>query len=209
MGKPEDPAVGNTMNVNRARPGLNAIYSENIVSEISAETKKSPYEIREMFKGAPELSRGYRELMIDFKEKIVADIIAAVQSGANVPAEHLAQLVQDGCPLPQDVREHIAGRLSGKIKPKGRPVAHLHSNAAAIKKFESAVADEATLYSYRMFFAIAREMKKDNPAAYNNLRKELKRPRAAPSEVALAMIAKSPGRTYDSVRNAVKRASKK
>lgn len=184
-------------------------HMESSVNEIGAMTKKSPYEIREALKAASgQLPR--LNLLAGVMEKVVNEIIQAIRSGANVPAERLARLVRDGCPLPQDVREYIAGRLDGSIKPKGRPVAHLGRNAAASKAFIAALVRRKDIRNkYRIEHAANRQLKKDDPAAYRKLCKNVGRVGATPEQLTYAMLAFMNGETYDVIRNAVKRAPKK
>lgn len=176
-------------------------------------TKQSYYEQREMLKaaalepGRPRIA--WPNLWITLGEKIAADIISAIQSGANVPPRQLARLLRDGCPLPQDVREHIAGRLDGSIKPKGRPVAYLHDNRTAAKAFDAELRREEIQEKYREHHPANRQLKKDDPTEYNKLCKNLGRIRATPEQLTYAMLAFMYGETYDVIRNAVKRAPKK
>lgn len=151
-----------------------------------------------------------RRLLVALIDKAANEIIEAIRSGANVPAERLAHLVRDGRPLPQDVREHIAGRLDGSIKPQGRPVAHLLGYGVKKGSFDALMREAGIRSEYYIAHPANRQLKKDDRAAYNKLCKSVKRPRASPSELTCAVLAlQHDGETYDSIRNTIKRARKK
>jgi hypothetical protein len=51
--------------------------------------------------------------------------MAAVRNGLHVPTYVLSWLLRNEPNLPEDIRDHIAGRLDGSIRMKGRPTTAL------------------------------------------------------------------------------------
>jgi hypothetical protein len=48
-------------------------------------------------------------------------MIRGIRRGEHLPLERLAELLRFNRELPRDIRDYIAGRLDGSIKPRGRP----------------------------------------------------------------------------------------
>lgn len=50
-----------------------------------------------------------------------AELIEAIRRGEHLPTARLAELMRCNTTLPRVVRDYIAGRMEGSIKPRGRP----------------------------------------------------------------------------------------
>lgn len=158
--------------------------------------------------------------VVDLRCKHIIDLI---HRGKNVPIGYLAYLVLDGRPLSLDVRRYIAGRITGKIKPKGRPATLPRlvddgrggrvalDTKKGIELLAAIFLRERLITEYPRSHAAARDLKKDQ-RAYDRECERLWRlkqsPRkASPSELAYAFLAERHGERYHTVRTSIKRAS--
>jgi hypothetical protein len=68
-----------------------------------------------------------------------AAVFESIRGGAHVPLHHLADLLRYSVTLPRDIRDHIAGRLDGTIKKRGRPTPE-HDDEYLYRRAQLAVA---------------------------------------------------------------------
>jgi hypothetical protein len=187
----------------------------------------SPYDVRQRAKAAavPDgpLARRWRR-----EEDQIAEIVAAIRGGAHVAVDRLALLLSDGCPLPQDVRVYIAGRLDGSITRTGRPTDPSSSrsqpewkyaisieratiaraerdNAKAIRELDKAIGRERLKAEYDKVRAEMWRLKRERRPEYKKRCKEftLQYPGTEPAQLAYAVLARRHNSTRDGIRRAL------